>query len=79
MYKSYIFIFYFNYLFLAHYVFHNRNPLFIQYRYLVFDPPGLGTRHGYTLWFGLVRTVYPGLGVKDQISILYTCNLISKD
>ena len=36
----------------------------IQYRYLVFDPPGLGTRPGYTLWFGLAW------GVKDQISIL---------
>ena len=28
--------------------------IYIQCRYLVFDPPGLGTRPGYTLWFGLV-------------------------
>ena len=25
-----------------------------------------------TLWFGLFRTVYPGLGVQDQLSILYS-------
>ena len=67
MYKSYIFIFYFNYLFLAHYVFHNRNPLFIQYRYLVFDPPGLG----YTV---LTKPIH-SVGVKDQISILYKYKL----
>ena len=28
---------------------------------MVLSLPGLGTRPGYTLWFGLVRTVHPGL------------------
>ena len=34
---------------------------YIQYRYLVFDPPGLGTRPGYTVLTKPNHSVYPGL------------------
>ena len=39
----------------------------IQYRYLVFDPPGLGTHCG-LVWSELCTQAW---GVQDQISILY--------
>ena len=36
--------------------------MYVQYRYLVFDPPGLGPRPGYTVLTKPNHTVYPGLG-----------------
>ena len=39
---------------------------------MVLSLPCLGTRPGYTLWFGLVRTVHPGLvGSRPIIDTVY--------